>query len=81
MARRPRIELSGARVQVMPRVIAVVPIFKMARIENAFCILSTLSLKEQELDKMAKGASNSMGFSMEDRSIWETGGNDGNEDE
>jgi peptidoglycan hydrolase-like protein with peptidoglycan-binding domain len=46
----------------MPRVIAVVPIFKMARIENAFCILSTLSLKEQELDKMAKGASNSMGF-------------------
>ena len=62
MARRPRIELSGARVHVMPRVIAVMPFFKMARIENAFCILSTLSLKEQELDKMAKGASNSMGF-------------------
>ena len=80
MARRPRIELSRARVHVMPRVIAVMPFFKMARIENAFCILSTLSLKEQELDKI-KGASNSMGFSMEDRSIWKTGGIDGNEDE
>jgi peptidoglycan hydrolase-like protein with peptidoglycan-binding domain len=62
MARRPRIELSGGRVHAMPRVIAVVPIFKMARIENAFCILSTLSLTEQELDKMANGVSNSMGF-------------------
>jgi peptidoglycan hydrolase-like protein with peptidoglycan-binding domain len=62
MAWRPRIELSGARVHVMPREIAVMPFFRMARIENAFCILSTLSLEEQELDKMAKGVSNSMGF-------------------